>query len=372
MRAQSWIVTVLVVTGGVRYAQGQGPQLVNLTQQGKLGSGTTLPASCKTGQVFFKSDAPSGANVYACTAQNAWTVQGVPSAGSGIVVSGNAIAVEDAVVPMYYTGTGAPTIACVTGRDFYVDTAAGSVYFCKAAGQWQAAFDPNDPSNFWLVEEFPSGKVDEAYIGTNGWFVNNIAGGCTLVYERGLANRPGVMDLQASGANGGCSVSLDGLLPSPASTVWKAKWSWSATSAATTSNFAIRIGVGNGANTNAVPTDGLWVKLLQGTDTRWQYELYSGGSLVGSVDSGVAFGADNLYTAQLRGDGTKWYVALSTNGGAYSTEKSVCSSGCDLAGALPTIAVGPFASILHGAAVDGATKKLYVDRFSVQITGVVR
>jgi len=360
----------MLVAGGVRQMGGQ--TAVDLTRQGKLGSGTTLPASCKTGQVFFKSDAPSGANVYACTAQNVWTAEGVASAGSGIVVSGNAIAVEDAVVPMYYAGTGVPTIACTTGRDFYVDTTVGIVYICKATGQWQAAFDPNDASTYWMVEEFPSSNAGGPYVGTHGWAVNNVAGGCAAVFERGLTNRPGVLDLQASGANGGCSVSLDGLLPTLATPTWKAKWSWSAASAFTSSNFAIRIGIGNGASSNAVPTDGVWVKLLQGTDTRWQYELYSGGTLVGAVDSGVTFGADNLYTAQFRGDGSKWYVALSTNGGALSTEKSICSSGCDLTGALPTVPVGPFASILHSATADGAAKKLYVDRFPIQVAGVVR
>ncbi len=37
--------------------------------------GTTLPASCQTGQLFFKSDAAAGSNLYGCTASNAWSVQ---------------------------------------------------------------------------------------------------------------------------------------------------------------------------------------------------------------------------------------------------------------------------------------------------------
>jgi len=352
--AKGWVVTVLLVAGVVRQAGAQ--TVVDLTRQGKLGSGTTLPAQCTVGQVFFLSNAPSGANVYACTAQNAWTAEGVPAAGSGIVISGNAIAVEDAVVPMYYVGAGAPTITCTTGRDFYIDTTLGTVYFCKATGQWQAVFDPNDQSTFWMIEEFPSSNVSGTYVGTHGWAVNNVSGGCSPVFERGLTNRPGVLDLQASGANGGCSVSLDGLLPPLGSLTWKAKWSWSATSAATTANFAIRVGIGNGASTNAIPTDGIWIRLIQGTDTDWQYELYSGGALVGAIDSGVAYNADSLYTAQLRGDGSKWYVSLSTNGGAFTTEQTVCPSGCNLTGSLPGVTVGPFGSILHSATADGGVK----------------
>ena len=37
--------------------------------------GTTLPTSCQTGQLFFKSDAADGSNLYGCTATNAWAVQ---------------------------------------------------------------------------------------------------------------------------------------------------------------------------------------------------------------------------------------------------------------------------------------------------------
>lgn len=36
----------------------------------------TLPGTCTVGEVFFKTPAPSGANLYACAAQNSWTVQG--------------------------------------------------------------------------------------------------------------------------------------------------------------------------------------------------------------------------------------------------------------------------------------------------------
>src|SRR5690349_10363782 len=41
-----------------------------------LQMGTALPGACGVGQMFFKSDAPVGANLYACTAANTWSVQG--------------------------------------------------------------------------------------------------------------------------------------------------------------------------------------------------------------------------------------------------------------------------------------------------------
>jgi hypothetical protein len=39
-------------------------------------SGTVLPATCAVGEMFYKTDAPSGANLYGCIAANAWASQG--------------------------------------------------------------------------------------------------------------------------------------------------------------------------------------------------------------------------------------------------------------------------------------------------------
>jgi len=56
---------------------------------------------------------------------------------------------------------------------------------------------------------------------------------------------------------------------------------------------------------------------------------------------------------------------MSTYGGAFSTETSICPAGCSVTGTLPSVATGPFASILHTATADSGTEKLYVDRFSI-------
>src|SRR5271165_4530957 len=44
-------------------------------------SGTLLPSICQVGEMFFKTDAPSGANLYGCTALNSWTVQSPGATG---------------------------------------------------------------------------------------------------------------------------------------------------------------------------------------------------------------------------------------------------------------------------------------------------
>ena len=50
--------------------------------------GTTLPASCQTGQLFFNSSASPGSNLFGCTAANTWTLMSGGGSGSGSSGSG--------------------------------------------------------------------------------------------------------------------------------------------------------------------------------------------------------------------------------------------------------------------------------------------
>ena len=43
-------------------------------------AGTTLPATCAAGELFFKTNAAPGGNLYLCSAANTWTQNGLPSA----------------------------------------------------------------------------------------------------------------------------------------------------------------------------------------------------------------------------------------------------------------------------------------------------
>ena len=45
-------------------------------------NGTTLPATCAVGEVFFKTNASAGANMYGCTSLNTWTAQAGGGGGS--------------------------------------------------------------------------------------------------------------------------------------------------------------------------------------------------------------------------------------------------------------------------------------------------
>src|ERR1700687_3892686 len=42
-------------------------------------SGTALPATCAVGEMFYKTDASSGANLYGCISPNAWVPEGQDS-----------------------------------------------------------------------------------------------------------------------------------------------------------------------------------------------------------------------------------------------------------------------------------------------------
>lgn len=48
-----------------------------------LKTGTALPATCTTGEMFFKSNAPAGTNLYGCAATNVWSQQAGGTGGSG-------------------------------------------------------------------------------------------------------------------------------------------------------------------------------------------------------------------------------------------------------------------------------------------------
>jgi hypothetical protein len=48
-----------------------------------LKSGTFLPPVCSVGEMFYKTDAPAGANLYACTSLNTWTLEAGGGGGGG-------------------------------------------------------------------------------------------------------------------------------------------------------------------------------------------------------------------------------------------------------------------------------------------------
>lgn len=64
----------------------------NMTKPFK--SGTVLPGACTVGEAFFKTDAPAGTNLYACTSLNSWTLETGGTTGASFAVAGPAATIS--------------------------------------------------------------------------------------------------------------------------------------------------------------------------------------------------------------------------------------------------------------------------------------
>ena len=89
--------------------QAKGVDFTAATSTKPMKTGTKLPGSCATGEMFFKTDAPAGNNVYACAAVNTWTPQGLHTIESNDVVIGSRAATN------FSAGPGLLSIASDTG-----------------------------------------------------------------------------------------------------------------------------------------------------------------------------------------------------------------------------------------------------------------
>jgi hypothetical protein len=138
------------------------------------------------------------------------------------------------------------------------------------------------------------------------------------------------------------------------------------------SNFVFRSGLGNGTN-NLSPTNLVGFRIAPDASANIQYDLITGGATTATYDSGLVYDSTaTSYNFRMRSDGSIIYFSVSKNGAAASTEKTLCPSGCDMTASLPTFATTPFFRIVHGSTNDGVLKRVYLDRFSMSVSGLVR
>jgi len=115
-------------------------------------AGSSLPSACTVGQMFFKTDAPAGANLFACTAANIWSVHGgtggancpVDSASQTLRcrdTSGNALAAARTAASGTAGAPGAPPAAPqvsirypVTERESPFDIPAFGICYAPGCG----------------------------------------------------------------------------------------------------------------------------------------------------------------------------------------------------------------------------------------------
>ncbi len=134
-------------------------------------TGVTLPAVCSAGETFFKTDAPAGHNLYACTATNTWSglagSVGAANSGPGAaevlktgisgpvtarqIVTGEGSVVtqqedtvtvetDTAIIPRYASASTAPSGACQTGRDQYTRVSGFPHFYNCVGGLWKPVY----------------------------------------------------------------------------------------------------------------------------------------------------------------------------------------------------------------------------------------
>jgi hypothetical protein len=104
-----------------------GQTQIDLNTQAKnvpIKSGASLPGTCTVGQVYFLTNAATGANLYGCTAVNTWSAQG-GQGGGGTTLQG--------------TLANMPP-SCAAGQLYFAtDAVAGAnLYGCSAANTWSS------------------------------------------------------------------------------------------------------------------------------------------------------------------------------------------------------------------------------------------
>jgi hypothetical protein len=123
--------------------------------QGGIFSGTLalLPAQCTVGETYFATDAPAGNNVYGCTATNVWAAQGYLTVKSGGITVGTRNASN------FITGAGLMSTVSDDGSEINIQSAldtavvqtqpgeqSGSALLCASRGgsasQYACALNP--------------------------------------------------------------------------------------------------------------------------------------------------------------------------------------------------------------------------------------
>jgi hypothetical protein len=102
-------------------------------------SGTSLPGTCSAGETFFKTDAPAGQNLYACTSTNTWTVATAP-------------------VSSVFGRTGPVT---AVGGDYTGTQIANAPAGAIAATNVQAAVNELDTEKAAASHTHPSSQIDD-------------------------------------------------------------------------------------------------------------------------------------------------------------------------------------------------------------------
>jgi len=257
----------------------------------------------------------------------------------------------------------------VAGTNVSFGHTAGVTTINATAGG--TSFDPVDlTATAWVRDEFfPSSESisDDRIVGQLGWKKENVP---TTVYT---ATNLGIRHagiLKFTNTSGGVSV-VTLLKDSVALFNPFANAGWTMIAVVKVPSFtdaAPSFGMHGAYATN--PDDRVWI---QGTATNWTCDMRAAGGSEHSVDTGVAVSTSQWVALRLRStvSGTvTCSVALDDGSGgamgAYSTEKTICAAGCDIAQTVPAVDMSPMFRIYHPS----STADMYIDKFVMTWTGL--
>jgi len=142
--------------------------------------GTTLPSACTTGDMFFKTNATAGQNLFYCTSTNTWTVQ-TTGAGSGTIAS-TALALKGdgaggAIATTNTTGFGTGTLVLGASKTATINnsiTFAGTDSTTMTFPSTSATLARTDAANTFTGHQTVEGVTSTGATGT-GKFVFDTA-----------------------------------------------------------------------------------------------------------------------------------------------------------------------------------------------------
>ena len=245
-------------------------RITGKTATAPVKAGTTLPSTCTVGDLFYKTDATAGQNLYGCTSTNTWTQLG----------SSTFLGLSD--TPSSYTNYGLYPVR--------VNSSANALEFDDAMNV-----------NYWeFMEQFTGGvhnaDSQNGAMGDVGWFEDkfgsasaNVMSGDTYMSRQRIGGR-------AYFSTGTTSDSY---------VIWRipgqntdrfASWEY-LRNEVWEINFVVRVSsdwksgvfvMGFGAKESAADTDGRIAVVGRTGTTNWRYEVCSTNTTCDSVDSKVA------------------------------------------------------------------------------------
>ena len=245
-------------------------RITGKTATAPVKAGTTLPSTCTVGDLFYKTDATAGQNLYGCTSTDTWTQLG----------SSTFLGLSD--TPSSYTNYGLYPVR--------VNSSANALEF-------------DDTMNvlYWeFMEQFTGGVRNAGYqngaMGNVGWFEDKFGSASANVMSG---------DTYMSRQRIGGSAYFSTGTTSDSYVIWRipgqntdrfASWEY-LRNEVWEINFVVRVSsdwksgvfvMGFGAKESAADTDGRIAVVGRTGTTNWRYEVCSTNTTCDSVDSKVA------------------------------------------------------------------------------------